>query len=324
MRTIALLLGLIVGGLILAPNAASAQATRTWVSGVGDDVNPCSRTAPCKTFAGAISKTAAGGEISVLDPGGYGALTITKNISITNDGAGEAGILASGTNAITINTAGVVVNIRGLIIDGAPPTTPGLNGINFLQGNALHLQNCQIKNFQSAAAGSGFGIKFAPSTAAKLYVSDCVISDNGSGANGAGIQIQPTGAGSAKVVLTRVLVENNVIGLRADGTGSTGGINVTVKDSVSSGNAYHGIIAATAPGGGTVNVMLDHSAAVNNGGIGIRANGASAIVRMNDVTVTGNATGLDTLNGGQLLSYGNNHIAGNGSAGVAPSVIGQQ
>src|SRR5882757_7941453 len=87
----------------LGSTAAQAQATRTWVSGVGDDVNPCSRTAPCKTFAGCISKTAAGGEISVLDPGGFGAVTITKSISLTQDYSGEAGILASGTNAINIS-----------------------------------------------------------------------------------------------------------------------------------------------------------------------------------------------------------------------------
>src|SRR5919112_198692 len=98
---------------------ASAQATRTWVSGVGDDVNPCSRTAPCKTFAGAISKTAAGGEINALDPGGYGAVTITKSITI--DGSGTfASILASGTNGVIVNNAAAppVVVLRGLSING--------------------------------------------------------------------------------------------------------------------------------------------------------------------------------------------------------------
>src|SRR5213593_4753683 len=98
---------------------AQAQATRTWVSGVGDDANPCSRTAPCKTFAGAISKTAAGGEISVLDPGGFGAVTITKSITINGDGT-LAGLLASLTNGIIVN-AGVndKVVIRSLSINGA-------------------------------------------------------------------------------------------------------------------------------------------------------------------------------------------------------------
>src|SRR5688572_33130134 len=84
------------------------QATRTWVSGVGDDVNPCSRTAPCKTLAGAISKTATGGEISILDPGGFGAVTITKSITI--DGGGIIGsILSSGTNGIVVNAPEALV-----------------------------------------------------------------------------------------------------------------------------------------------------------------------------------------------------------------------
>src|SRR5437660_11903277 len=97
---------------------ASAQATRTWISGVGDDANPCSRTAPCKTFAGAISKTAPGGEINTLDPGGFGAVTITKSISIYDDGTGEGGVLVSGTNAIVISAAATdLVNLRGLIFN---------------------------------------------------------------------------------------------------------------------------------------------------------------------------------------------------------------
>src|SRR3979409_2015695 len=92
--------------MLFVASPASAQATRTWVSGVGDDANPCSRTAPCKTFAGAISKTAAAGEINVLDPGGYGAVTITKSITIDGTtGAGFGGILASLTNGIIVNDA---------------------------------------------------------------------------------------------------------------------------------------------------------------------------------------------------------------------------
>src|SRR5947208_4918429 len=103
--------------------AGFSQATRTWVSGTGDDANPCSRTTPCKTFAGAISKTAPGGEISVLDPGGFGAITITKSISITQEGSGEAGILASGINGVTVNAAPTdIVSLRGLIIDCSPGT----------------------------------------------------------------------------------------------------------------------------------------------------------------------------------------------------------
>src|SRR5277367_1066874 len=100
MRTIAFRLGLLLVAFAATP--ASAQATRTWVSGVGDDANPCSRTAPCKTFAGAISKTAPSGEIDCLDPGGFGALTITKSITIAAEGVGEGGVLVSGTNGFVV------------------------------------------------------------------------------------------------------------------------------------------------------------------------------------------------------------------------------
>ena len=86
-----------------AGSMAQAQATRTWVSGVGDDANPCSRTAPCKTFAGAISKTAAGGEIDALDPGGFGGVTVTKAITIDGGGGVVASLLVSGTNGVSIN-----------------------------------------------------------------------------------------------------------------------------------------------------------------------------------------------------------------------------
>ena len=130
----------------LGSSMAYAQATRTWVSGVGDDANPCSRTAPCKTFAGAISKTAAKGEISVLDPGGFGAVTITKSITIA--GAGEnASILASGQNGIIINAAaGDVVTLRNLQLNGAGT---GLVGIKFIAGGALVVDHLNVWGFET-------------------------------------------------------------------------------------------------------------------------------------------------------------------------------
>src|SRR3712207_2348146 len=96
-RLLPFALALAVIALVI-PASASAQATRTWVSGVGDDANPCSRTAPCKTFAGAISKTANGGEINCLDPGGFGGVTITKSLTIKCAYTAGRG-LGSGTNA---------------------------------------------------------------------------------------------------------------------------------------------------------------------------------------------------------------------------------
>src|SRR6266567_2463240 len=130
---------------ITCSSLAHAQATRTWVSGVGDDVNPCSRTAPCKTFAGAISKTATGGEINVLDPGGFGAVTITKAITISSEGF-EAGVLVSGTNGIVVNTpnANDVVVIRGLDIEGLGT---GLSGIKVLTGGNVYVEKCTINRF---------------------------------------------------------------------------------------------------------------------------------------------------------------------------------
>ena len=152
---------------------ARAQAVRTWVSGVGDDANPCSRTAPCKTFAGAISKTAAGGEISVLDPGGFGALTITKSISIVASGV-EGSVLASGTAGIVIN-AGVndVVSLYGLKIEGG---TTGTYGIRILQAGNVYVSNIVVRGF---LASPGYGISVETAMVnPKVYLKNVEINDN--------------------------------------------------------------------------------------------------------------------------------------------------
>src|SRR5207237_10509615 len=123
---------------VLAIQSLTAQAFRTWISGVGDDANPCSRTAPCKTWAGAISKTAAGGEIDALDPGGFGALTITK--SITLDGGGTlASVLVAGTNGINISAGPTdIVVLRNLTINSVGS---GINGINYVTGKSMVVDN---------------------------------------------------------------------------------------------------------------------------------------------------------------------------------------
>src|SRR3954463_9252159 len=121
---------------LVCASAAHAQATRTWVSGVGDDVNPCSRTAPCKTFAGAIGKTAAGGEIDALDPGGFGSVTINKAITIDATPQG-GGILAANTFGVTVNAgANDAVVLRGLSIQGVGT---GTNGVKFNTGGTLYV-----------------------------------------------------------------------------------------------------------------------------------------------------------------------------------------
>jgi hypothetical protein len=150
-----------------------AQATRTWVSGVGDDVNPCSRTAPCKTLAGAISKTAVGGEINILDPGGYGTVTITKSITI--DGGGIVGsILSSGTNGIVINAPNGLVTIRNFVINGAGSTL-GTNGIRVMMVKKLAVENCFLSNF------SDKGFDITPSGAAEIMISNVTINNASDG-----------------------------------------------------------------------------------------------------------------------------------------------
>lgn len=135
--------------VLLGTTLMSAQASRTWVSGVGDDANPCSRTAPCKTFAGAISKTAPGGEIDALDPGGFGALTITKSITLDGGGGQVASVLVAGTNGIVVAAQpGDVVIIRNLRINGLLNSgNPGTEGIKWIAGKDLNIENVYVFGF---------------------------------------------------------------------------------------------------------------------------------------------------------------------------------
>src|SRR5688572_24129330 len=148
-----LLAGALVLALLALPSSAFGQATRTWVSGVGDDANPCSRTAPCKTFAGAISKTASGGEINIIDPGGFGGVTITKSLTIRGRGP-TAGALVSGTNAIVINAAATdKVTIDGLDINGiGTGAQTSLSGIKVLSAGRVNIVNNEIYRFKAGVA----------------------------------------------------------------------------------------------------------------------------------------------------------------------------
>jgi Right handed beta helix region len=299
--------------LLLQAAPAHAQATRTWVSGVGDDANPCSRTAPCKTFAGAISKTAAGGEINVLDPGGFGAVTITKSITISSEGF-EAGVLVSGTNGIIVNALSTdVVVLRGLDIEGLGT---GLDGIKVLGGlAALHVENCTIKDFRGS---NGSAIEIAPTAAGTMqfYVKDTIIRRNGVGTGG-GILVQPGLSASVKGVLDNVLLENNVFGLKVLDNSS-----ITVRNSTSSGNAFAGY-TAVAVSGGAVNLMLEHDVSADNGTDGVASGGAMTTVRISDTTVTRNGLGLHAAASGAIVSANNNFINGNTTDGAPTSVPGQ-
>jgi hypothetical protein len=313
LRISVLTLAMTLIAAVLYADPANAQASRTWVSGVGDDANPCSRTAPCKTFAGAISKTAAGGEINCTDAGGFGAVTITKSITIDCEYI-PAGIVVSGTNAIVVNAgAAAVVTLRGLDFEGLGT---GLVGINALGVGALHVEKCSIRNFK---AGAAFGIAFTPGAGdnGQLFVEDTVISGNGTGATGGGIQIKPTGTGTANVTLTRVSLEGNVAGFVADSTGGTGGISSAVKDSVASGNTADGWLAT---GGARNFLYIDRSFGTNNGGTGAKANGSASVgVVINNSVFGGNQFGLAFAAGGVLFSTKTNVITGNFTSDGAPS-----
>jgi hypothetical protein len=245
MRRIALL-AIVVGFLMpfVASSPAHAQATRTWVSGVGDDVNPCSRTAPCKTFAGAISKTLAGGEISVLDPGGFGAVTITKSMSINADGV-EGSILGAGTVGIQVN-AGVndVVNIRGLTIEGA---TTGTHGVRVLNAGTVHVSKTIIRGFKSAGTGNGVSVESAnPVT---VFLTDVQINNNLKGVN-----VHATGASGNAVFLERASLEANTQ-------------NTLFMDTANSAAAVSGSVLKTTP------VFLSNGAQLNSTGNNFIAGG---------------------------------------------------
>jgi hypothetical protein len=277
---------------------------------VGDDVNPCSRTAPCKTFAGAISKTATNGEINCLDPGGFGGVTITKSITI--DCTGTIGsILGSSTNGVNVNGANVIVKLRGLSINGA---VTGFVGVNFIQGAVLMVENCEIMNFQ---AGNAAGIRFAPGAAAKLFVVNTNMTGNGTGATGGGIVVQPSGAGNVHAVISKSALSSNSMGISAVGSGTTGGVFVTVSDTVSANNSQNGIQAVTTSG--ITTLMVDRSTVMGNA-IGLRVDGSLATIRFSNSVVTANATGLSAANSGSLLTYtSTNDVNGNTTSDGAPT-----
>ena len=287
---------------------ANAQATRTWVSGVGDDANPCSRTAPCKTFAGAISKTAAQGEISVLDPGGFGALTVTKAITINGDGT-LAGILSASVSGIIVNAgANDVVYIRNLSINGAGT---GLNGIRWIAGKALHVENCNIYGIGNNSAGNGFGIVAnLGATGGNLFVKDTNIKTCAV----AGISVQ-TSVGFVAGVLDRVRLEGLPTGLIIGNNAF-----ISVRDSVINLSTATGVSISGSGGatGSFDNVMI------NNNPTGINV-GAGALLNLSSCTLESNTTAISSAAPqANLRSSGNNRLLGNTSDGATLTVILQK
>lgn len=222
---------------------ANAQ-TRTWVSGTGSDANPCSRTAPCQTFAGAFSKTATNGEISALDPGGFGTINITKSITINGDGT-LAGILAAGTTGvivnITTNLATDKVVIRNVSINGAGT---GTDGIRIIDGQEVIVDSVTIGGFTDAGVDitqsqtsnvffrnvriskAAFGIRSTSTSGVVSGVFENVAID---GMTSHGIEV----LSNAALVLRNVETARCTLsGVRSSGAS----VNLAAENSVSSGN----------------------------------------------------------------------------------------
>ena len=262
--------------LLAFASLAQAQASRTWVSGVGDDVNPCSRTAPCKTFAGAISKTAAGGEIDALDPAGFGGVTTTKSITIDGgDGSGFGGILASSTVGVTVNGAGAVVTLRRLSINGGPPNLPGTFGVRFIQGSKLRIEECKIFNF--VAGGNGIGVEIALGTAATVDIKNSTIYNNNKGIRAT------TTSGIVSIILENTAVQHN----GTEGVQLNAGAFMEARNS----NISYNVTGVSLTGGANSGASLIHCDIIANTGTGLAA-GSSGFTRIGGSSFIGNATGI--------------------------------
>ena len=278
----------------LATSMAWAQATRTWVSGVGDDANPCSRTAPCKTFAGAISKTAAGGEIDALDPGGFGGLTITKAITIDGGGGQVASILVAGTNGITVAAGATdVVILRNLRLQGiAQSGFGGLNGIQLNSAGALHIEHCAIMNFAQN------GISIGGSGGGNVVIDDTTSEGN----QGDGLNM------SAITIAVRVSVINSHFLHNKNGVNAVSNVLITVLSSEAAGNSAGGFVATGLTEG--IQMNLVSSTATNNSGVGVTAGGGAvqAIVRLSNMSIVTNGSASSLLTNGKFETYSNNSI----------------
>jgi hypothetical protein len=291
---------------LMISSSAQAQATRTWVSGVGDDVNPCSRTAPCKTYAGAISKTAKDGEISTLDPGGFGTVTITKSITINggNGGQGYGSILSALApqgvlvNITDVNDIRKSVKLDWLNINGA---STGTDGIRMIAGNTLHIENCLIDGM----VGDGIDLTYSAANAGTvLSVHNTTVRN----VAGTGIKTDAFTAGKINATINNVQVTKANVGIDfVDGTVGN------VIDSVIASCASHGIQVAEPTSGSVANVIA--TTIVSNGGTGVNVVGGSR-ARIARTNIIGNNLSLNPA--AQVDSGGNNSIAGN-TTNTAPA-----
>jgi len=284
---------------------AFGQATRTWVSGVGNDANPCSRTAPCKTFAGAISKTATGGEISVLDPGGFGAVTIGKGITINGTGT-LAGILNSlGVNGIVVNAPATdTVIIREISINGAGT---GANGIRYLAGKTLMVDHCWIYGQNNAATSRGIDVALGANGTLKVInsVIENVTED--------GIHLNAT-AGLAVAVIDNSTIMN----CGQDGVEAAANVRGDLTRSIVAVAGANGVSAS----GANTQFNIDDTTIAHCTTTGLRSSAGDSI-RVSDSMIANNNTGINP-NGGAIDSFQGNSLMGNPTPGSFSSTTNKQ
>jgi len=282
---------------------AHAQATRTWVSGVGDDANPCSRTAPCKTFAGAISKTATGGIINCLDPGGFGAVTVTKAIMI--DCTGTLGsILSSGVQGIIVNAlTNHQVIFRNIDISGAG-TTLGTNGINVIQAGSVQLQNVYIETYSNRGVETTNSSNTVSVSIDDSHIQNC-------GAQG----VIAASTGTGKTILT---VANSYI---AHNTGD--GIDMFAVNN-SSAAVYNTIITKNGGVGFQLEASgtsgLIESSTLSHNGTGVNCN-PSTTMRLSRNSIFGSTVNGVGAGGGTTKCFGTNVIDGNVGTQTCTSTV---
>lgn len=296
--------------LILTAGAAHAQNTRSFVSGQGSDGNLCTRNAPCRSFTQAAAQTNAGGELTVLDSAGYGPVTLTRSITITNPGGVEAGITAtSGQDAITINAgSGDVITLRGLSLVGGGL---GHDGILFNTGKTLDVEDCVISGF------SDIGLAALPQSDSQVHISNTIVSNSGSG-----FVIQPSATvpTTVHVFLKKVQsLGNTLYGYYFDGSHTPIGFGqgnlrflVDAEDAAATDNGAAGFRAETTSGAMTVTVSLKSSvSSLNAIGLQVKSSGGSAGVFFSDSSISENISNLNNDSGGQLVSYGDNVMTRN-------------
>jgi len=295
---------------LAVPSSASAQATRTWVSGVGDDANPCSRTAPCKTFAGAISKTANGGEINCLDPGGFGGVTITKSLTIKCHYT-EGGVLVANTNAIIISAATTdKVTLRGLDINGVGTgAQSSLVGVKIINAARVNLYGNEIYRFQA-----GVDVVPAPATA---NVTRVVLRDNHIHDNGVGVISAPGNANVTAVstTLRHNDIQDNTCGVVASAFGTNASTPVAATDCGAAGSGT---------GLNKTVVVGTYWNGINDNGTGVFSRGSGAVAEIAYNDITGNsAFGLHRVDTGHIKTFtpATNAISNN-AASDAPDQIG--